>query len=198
MDYIISDQHWGHNNIRSLSAHRDFEDLSHMNEHMVKAWNERVSPGDTVYHLGDIFWNVATAKAILPRLNGHIKLIEGNHDYWLKDIITRFEGDVWDKIELLPPIARLNFNKTKIWLCHYPLRVWEGNFRGAMHVYGHCHGTIESDRLMRSMDMSVDVAGYQPWTVEEVWKELEKDPIKPEELRISGGLSYTDAKHRSK
>lgn len=196
MDFIISDQHWGHNNIRSLSVHRDFEDLSHMNEHMVKAWNERVSPDDTVYHLGDIFWNIETAKAILPRLNGHIKLIEGNHDYWLDDKDTLFAFN--DKIELLPPIARLRFNKTKIWMCHYPLRVWEGNFKGAMHVYGHCHGSIENDRLMRSMDMSVDVAGYWPWTVEEVWTKLMKDPIQPEELRISGGLSYTDAKHRSK
>ena len=184
MDYIISDQHWGHNNIRFLSAHRDFESLSHMNEHMVLAWNQRVSPGDTVYQLGDLFWNTDTARAILPRLNGKIKLIEGNHDYWLDDIDIILGSE---KIELLPPIVRLNFNKTKIWLCHYPLRVWEGNFRGAMHVYGHCHGTIESDRLMRSMDMSVDVAGYWPWTVEEVWKQLEKDPIKPEELRISGG-----------
>lgn len=165
-----------------------------MNEYMVKAWNERVSPGDTVYHLGDIFWNTETAQKILPGLNGYIKLIEGNHDYWLEDKDTLFAFN--DKIELLPPISRLRFNKTKIWLCHYPLRVWEGNFRGAMHVYGHCHGSIESDRLMRSMDMSVDVAGYWPWTVEEVWKKLMKDPIKPEELRISGGLSYTDAKHR--
>ncbi|MCH8257099.1 MAG: hypothetical protein IIA75_04210, partial [Proteobacteria bacterium] len=134
-----------------------------------------------------------TAKAILPRLHGKIKLIEGNHDYWLDDIDYIMGSE---RIELLPPISRLRFNKTKIWMCHYPLRVWEGNFKGAIHVYGHCHGTIESDRLMRSMDMSVDVAGYWPWTVEEVWKELMKDPIKPEELRISGGLSYTDAKHK--
>ena len=195
MDYIISDQHWGHNNIRLLSVHRDFEDLSHMNEHMVKAWNERVSPGDTVYHLGDIFWNTETAEAILPRLQGKIKLIVGNHDYWLDDLNTI---DTQGKITLISRITRLKFNKTKIWMCHYPLRVWEGNFRGAMHVYGHCHGSIENDRLMRSMDMSVDVAGYQPWTVEEVWTKLMRDPIKPEELRISGGLSYTDAKHRSK
>jgi calcineurin-like phosphoesterase family protein len=189
--WITSDQHWGHVGIMTLSTWRRFEDVNHMNEHMITAWNERVAQGDTVYHLGDIFWHHDAAEAILPRLNGNIKLIRGNHDRWLDKIVTRHEGDMWSKIELLPPIHRLNFNKTKIWLCHYPLRVWEGNFGGAMMLYGHCHGTIEKERLPRSMDMSVDVAGYQPWSVEEVWKHLDKDPIMPEELRIGGGLGYT-------
>lgn len=192
MIYITSDQHWGHNNIRHLSTWRKFEDLDHMNNHMVHEWNARVTPKDDVYHLGDIFWHVDVARAILPRLNGNIKLIKGNHDWWLDEIVeTRYEGDLWSKIELLPAIHRLNFNKTKIWMCHTAMRVWEGSFGGAMHCYGHCHGTIEADRLPRSMDMSVDVAGYQPWTVEEVWKKLNKDPIMPEELRIGGGLTYT-------
>ena len=161
-----------------------------MNEHMIGAWNKRVSPGDIVYHLGDIFWGINVARAILPRLNGNIKLIRGNHDWWLDKVETRYEGDMWSKIEIIDPIFRLNFNKTKIWMCHYPFRVWEGSFRGAMMLYGHCHGTIEKDRLPRSMDMSVDVSGYEPWIVEEVWEHLSKDKIMPEELRIGGGLKY--------
>ena len=191
MIYVISDHHFGHNAIRHLSTWRKFKDLDHMNEHMVTAWNERVRPGDDVYHLGDIFWHVEVVKAILPRLMGNIKLIRGNHDWWLDDMTVMDTIKYMKNVELLPAIHRLNFNRTKIWLCHYPLRVWEGNFRGAMHCYGHCHGTIETDRLPRSMDMSVDVAGYQPWTIEEVWKHLDKDPIMPEELRIGGGLKYT-------
>ncbi len=188
--FITSDQHWGHANIIQLSAWRSFEDVNHMNEHMVLAWNKRVNQGDTVYHLGDIFWHVDVARAILPRLNGKIKLIRGNHDWWLDEIVTRSEGDMWSKIEVIDPISRLNFNETKIWMCHYPFRVWEGSFRGAMMLYGHCHGTIEKDRLPRSMDMSVDVSGYEPWTAEEVWEHLSKDKIMPEELRIGGGLKY--------
>ncbi|KKL25048.1 hypothetical protein LCGC14_2409220 [marine sediment metagenome] len=190
MIYITSDQHWGHNAIRWLSSFRSFESLEDMDNHMVHAWNKRVTPADTVYHIGDIFWHINVARAILPRLNGNIKLIRGNHDWWLDEIVTRHEGDIWSKIEIIDPIYRLNFNKTKIWMCHYPLRVWEGSFRGAMMLYGHCHGTIEKDRLPRSMDMSVDVSGYEPWTVEEVWEHLSKDKIMPEELRIGGGLKY--------
>jgi calcineurin-like phosphoesterase family protein len=166
-----------------------------MDVHMIRAWNERVQPNDEVYHLGDIFWNIETARRVLPRLNGNIKLIKGNHDWWLKRTDV---SDAWmfdTKIEIIDPISRLNFNKTKIWMSHFPLRVWEGNFQGAMHVYGHCHGTIEKERLPRSMDMSVDVAGYQPWTIEEVWEKLNEDPIMPEELRITGGLNYSERKY---
>jgi calcineurin-like phosphoesterase family protein len=196
-NFITSDQHWGHWNEKTggiiTLANRPFKDVNHMNEHMVKAWNERVGPKDIVYHLGDIFWHVDVARKILPRLNGQIKLILGNHDWWYKDIEAdeKFEWHNSGRLQILPAIHRININKTKIWLCHYPMRCWEGSFQGAMHLYGHVHGTIEKERLPRSMDMSVDVAGYQPWTIEEVWKKLDKDPVMPEEQRISNGLSYT-------
>jgi len=196
--FITSDQHWGHAGIIMLSTWRSFKNVNHMNEHMIEAWNKRVGPNDLVYHLGDMFWHINEAKAILPRLNGKIKLFRGNHDWWLDEVITRHDGDIWaNKLEVIPApehgnaILRVKINKTKIWLCHYPLRAWEGSFGGAMHCYGHCHGTIEKERLPRSMDMSVDVAGYEPWTIEEVWEHLSKDKIMPEEQRITGGLAYT-------
>lgn len=186
MIYITSDQHWGHVGI----VGRKFDDLAHMNNHMVQAWNERVLPADTVYHLGDIFWNLETARAVLPRLNGNIKLIKGNHDYWLK-YITRSEGDIWSKIELLPPIHRLNFNKTAIILCHFPLRTWYKVFRGSIHLFGHVHAALNDDRLPRSLDVGVDSVGFKPLSIEEIWTRLMKDEILPEEVRVSGGLSNT-------
>lgn len=192
MIYITSDQHFGHKSIISLTK-RAFDDVDQMNNHMVHEWNNRTMPNDEVYHLGDIFWHIDVARVILPRLNGNIKLIRGNHDWWLDEMKDKDEW-MFDKIELLPAIHRLNFNKTKIWLCHYPLRAWEGNFRGAMHCFGHVHATLNKDRLPRSLDVSVDSIGYSPWTIQEVWDHLSKDEIMPEELRVSGGLSYTDEK----
>jgi calcineurin-like phosphoesterase family protein len=189
--FVTSDQHWGHSNIIMLSAWRSFKDVDHMNEHMVEAWNKRVGPEDTVYHLGDIFWHKDVALKILPRLNGNIKLILGNHDWWWDELGVFEKIQVEKKIEIIPPRTRVNINKTKIWLDHYPLRCWEGSFNGAMHLYGHVHNTIDSERLPRSMDISVDAAGYEPWTLEEVWETLSKDKIMPEEQRITGGLKYS-------
>ena len=189
--FITSDQHFGHQSIISL-CNRPFKSVDEMNNHMVHKWNSAVRPADTVYHLGDLFWHIDVAKRILPRLNGTIRLIKGNHDYWLKDSITRSGGDMWERIELLPPIHRLNFNRTKLYLCHYPMRAWEGNFGGAMQLFGHVHATLNADRLPRTLDVGVDSIGYVPWSIEKVWAHLMKDDILPEELRVSDGLSYTE------
>ena len=154
-----------------------------MDRKMIQAWNETVRPLDTVYHLGDISWGSADdACNIILQLNGWIKLIKGNHDRWLKDAPDEIFTS--GKIEMLSDIYKLKYNKTKIWLCHYPLRSWEGNFKGAMHLYGHTHGNIEPERLPRSMDVGVDSAGIYPLFIGDIWTRLNKDPIIPEEARI--------------
>lgn len=191
MDYITADNHFGHRGILSL-ANRPFETVDEMDTHMVKSWNSVVRPsGDTVYHLGDIFWHIDVARKIAPRLNGTIKLLLGNHDWWWDERDILRDISWYKKFEIMPQITRLNFNKTKLWLCHYALRVWEGNFRGAMHCFGHVHATLNADRLPRSLDVGVDSIGYVPLSIEQIWTRLMKDDIMPEELRVSGGLKYT-------
>lgn len=51
-----------------------------MNEELIKRWNEVISKEDTVFHLGDFaFGGAEIWNKTLPRLNGHIVLILGNH-----------------------------------------------------------------------------------------------------------------------
>lgn len=52
-----------------------FSDLNDMNWQMVSRWNDVVSEGDTVYHLGD-FGDFE----YLKYLNGNIILLEGNYE----------------------------------------------------------------------------------------------------------------------
>jgi calcineurin-like phosphoesterase family protein len=179
--WITADQHWNHAGIIRL-ANRKFDDINHLNEHMISEWNAVVRAGDDVYHLGDFTRDLDDALALLLRLNGRISIIRGNHDRWIGDLEedNRLSVD----LTILPPLARLNFNHTKIWLSHYPLRAWEGSFKGSMHVYGHTHNTLEADRLPRSMDIGVDAVGFRPLSIEAIWRRLDKDPILPEEQRI--------------
>lgn len=80
MRYWTSDTHFGHARIIDLCA-RPFNGVSHMNETLIKNWNDTVAPDDEVFHLGDVAlgpwieWD-----SILTRLNGHIALMVGNHD----------------------------------------------------------------------------------------------------------------------
>lgn len=72
--------HYGHGNIIGF-ADRPFNDVNHMNEMMIKNWNDTVTSDDEVWVVGDAFMGVKsdTIKYI-PRLLGKITLIVGNHD----------------------------------------------------------------------------------------------------------------------
>lgn len=79
-DFYISDWHYGHANVIAFD-NRPFKSLLEMDEALVDRWNAVVSPGDTVYVLGDMFWCKAQdAIPILRSLKGQKFLIKGNHD----------------------------------------------------------------------------------------------------------------------
>lgn len=78
--FYISDWHYGHANVIAFD-NRPFKSLLEMDEALVDRWNAVVSPGDTVYVLGDMFWCKAQdAIPILRSLKGQKFLIKGNHD----------------------------------------------------------------------------------------------------------------------
>lgn len=78
--WFTSDSHFGHDRIISLS-NRPFKDVNHMNEMLVKNWNEVVGLDDHVFHLGDVaLGSFASSIAYVGRLNGFKHLIVGNHD----------------------------------------------------------------------------------------------------------------------
>ena len=58
--FLVSDTHFGHEKTCTVfkredgSPLRPFASAEDMDEFMIKAWNERVKPGDKVYHLGDV------------------------------------------------------------------------------------------------------------------------------------------------
>ena len=57
--FLISDHHFGHVNIltfRTLAGDplRSFDDINHMNEHIVDKHNSVVKPSDKVYFGGDL------------------------------------------------------------------------------------------------------------------------------------------------
>ena len=60
--FITSDNHFYHEKI-IWHCKRPFNSVNHMNEHMIKMWNDVVSYNDIVFHLGDFIWT-----------NEHIKL----------------------------------------------------------------------------------------------------------------------------
>ena len=176
--FFTSDHHFGHRGIISICG-RPFADVAEMDETMIARWNERVRKGDTVYHLGD-FTMSATAERghkIFDRLRGRKHLIIGNHDR--------------EKVRTLPwaspPRDRLLFRhpaeKMPVVLDHYAMRTWPGLHYGAIHLYGHSHGSLPG--VGRSIDVGVDVWDFSPVTLDELRPTLERQQAMLDDARSS-------------
>ena len=83
--WIISDTHWGHNNIVNFTDTagdpvRPWDNIIDMEEDMISMWNDVVSDNDFLIHVGDVAMNRTGYDRVMPRLNGRKILVQGNHD----------------------------------------------------------------------------------------------------------------------
>lgn len=77
--FLTSDTHFYHKNIITY-CNRPFETVEKMNETLISNWNKVVPIDGIVFHCGDFaFGGSEVWHKILPRLNGQIHLILGNH-----------------------------------------------------------------------------------------------------------------------
>lgn len=155
--WFTSDHHFGHARIIEL-AKRPFASVEEMDDEMVRRWNTVVRPGDTVYHLGDFAFD--DHNKYLPRLAGQKRLILGNHDH--SNRVKKAKG--WATIDSLLHITMPD--KTPVVLCHYAMRVWSRSHHGAIHLYGHSHGSLKGDN--QCLDVGVDCWAFAPVSFEEI------------------------------
>lgn len=176
--WVASDHHFYHKNIIRF-CDRPFATVEEMNAEMIKRHNEVVGHNDDVYFLGDIaFCDEARLIDILLQMNGTKYLVLGNHDNVIRKsknpkLLTQFEW-IKDYFELKIP------NQTAIGpivLCHYPLHSWNRMHHGALHFYGHTHGSVPTLMSGRGRDIGMDTNDCRPWNVRELVSEMLKCPI---------------------
>lgn len=145
--------------------------VEEMNEHMIKAWNERVGPQDIVYHLGDFgFASGEDAANVVRRLNGNKVLLWGNHDKSLRKN-SNFVS-LWGSVH---EVLEITIDGQHIVLFHYPIMSWNRMFHRSWHLHGHCHGNLGYPFKGKIRDVGVDCCpNYAPISFEEIGKEFEK------------------------
>lgn len=156
--WVGSDFHWGHNNIMKFcpkTREHYKNDVSKMNEEMVREWNNRVAPEDLVYLVGDVaFLPAQKAAEYMLRCNGRKILIAGNHDRkTVKDQVFR------DCFESIHDYLEITFNGVLVVLCHYPFIEWNQMHRGSVNLHGHLHGNTSGMEEYRSLDVGMDSTG---------------------------------------
>ena len=176
--FFISDLHFGHKDVIPFD-HRPFKDVHEMEAEMIRRWNNKVSQGDHVFVIGDMFGGVTTAHAaeIVRALNGRIHLVRGNHDP---------KGAIFESLfeEVVPSKAveiRVRGERQRVVMRHRMLPVYKGSDEGVVQLYGHTHNSAVSkleDNYLRFMNWlgiplhAFNVGAcrmdYEPRTLEEI------------------------------
>lgn len=160
--YIISDTHFGHSNILKFldskgETFRKFSSLEEMDETMIENWNKTVRPQDLVYHMGDVYFGEGYKH--LWRLNGHKRLIVGNHD----DIMNPRLHNHFEKVMLWRLFKEFNCIMT-----HVPLH--RDSFgKASINLHGHIHQT-PSPGTGEYINCCVEWNNYTPVHIEDMVK----------------------------
>ncbi|GJE52699.1 hypothetical protein GOFOIKOB_5773 [Methylobacterium tardum] len=165
--YVISDTHFGHAGMLSerMGRPRPFGSVEEMDEHVVSAWNNRVTRNDRVIHIGDFAYgcSLAHARSIFDRLAGHKTLVRGNHEQ--RGERLPWQGGIHDVMRVSIQDRGMP-EPVDLWLSHYAHLSWPDLHRGRIHLFGHSHGAIPP--TARACDVGVDCWRFRPVTVPEI------------------------------
>lgn len=149
--WFTSDTHYGHQRILEFCPNtRKFNTIDEMNQHLIKRWQELVSPEDDIWILGDVFWvNAAKAIEIMDQLPGQKHLILGNHDKMIKNHVP-----LQKKFASIQDYKELKINGKDVILFHYPIAEFNRGHYGSYHLHGHTHGSYRCEG--RVLDVGID------------------------------------------
>lgn len=180
--FVISDTHFGHTNswakfkLPNGDPLRPFSSNEEMDEAMIERWNAKVSPQDTVYHLGDVVIKKSSLE-LVKRLNGKKRLVRGNHDIF-HDKHYREVG--------FEKMYGVRVFVDKFILSHIPLHPDCVTDRFKVNVHGHLHANEVTRQIPvqqtdewvsalshteidpRYLCVSVEHTNYEPLSFEEV------------------------------
>ena len=167
--FVISDTHFGHANILNFklddgTAMRPFQTVEEMDEHMIERWNAVVRPQDHVYHLGDFCMKKDFVMWYLPRLNGHKRLVRGNHDIFPTKYYLQWGFDEIYGVRVLDGLI----------FSHIPLHP-DSLKHQWVNVHGHVHNNKPQGFLgPRYYNVCVEMTDYTPITLEDLRERIKK------------------------
>ena len=181
--FFASDPHWGHEGILNVPGRKEFfsgKNIHYHDEYLIEEWNAEVGKRDTVWLTGDVGYDKPSGyltHGILPRLNGQINLVAGNHDN--QAIIT---AKRWHHVMGVDTMSVKGYH---LIITHIPIHPQEMFWD--LNVHGHLHanqvkerandpqgGKYGMQRDIRYVCVSMEHTGYAPIPVDDVVNDLVK------------------------
>jgi calcineurin-like phosphoesterase family protein len=129
-------------------------------EGLIGNWNKRANENTIGFLLGDIMFGRGGAEEFLSLMKRHtfkeMYVCSGNHfagfNFFLENY-TDCDGNYyldWNKkIIFCPNLFEAKINDQSIVLSHYPVLSFNGQGKGAWHVFSHVHGNLDFSDLGR-------------------------------------------------
>ena len=159
-NFYIADLHLNHTNVTQAGKNfdnRPFKDVHEMNKVLCENWNNAVSKSDVVYILGDCIWSPDNnIYEEFNKLNGNKILIKGNHDRVKNSEYKKLFQTICDYREVRDTVDGKTYDLV---LSHYPIMMWKGQHRGAIHIMGHIHNSAEYELYQKYLKDLEDFHG---------------------------------------
>ena len=176
--WLTSDSHFGHSR-EFLYGPRGFKNIEEHDEAIIQNWNSLVKPDDVVYHLGDVMLNDDEhGLKCLQRLNGHIRMLRGNHD---SDNRLLKYAECWNVESVGDWAIVIKSGKQSIYLSHFPTIT--SNFdidkplkARMINVCGHSHVKDSFADWNKGLifHCELDTNNCKPWNLEDILKAIRK------------------------
>ncbi len=181
MNFYIADTHFfGSDKLLFQYDKRPFKDADEMRAEMLKRWNAKVSNADHVYMFGDVDGraDLPDILSYLVQLKGNKHLILGNHD---QNADHGQYKKLFDEIKSYKEMTdTADVVRYHLVLCHYPIFAWNGQHKGAIHLYGHVHNTRDESQFRQALA-----------SLNEVYRERDTERYRPF-YAINVGVMFTD------
>ena len=142
---------------------RPFKTLEEMNSHMIKSWNSVVNKNDSVYVLGNLFWDPLTADDILRKLNGNIFLMKGDYDRATEDVEDLHKT----KLKIIESEIHTD-DKNGLCFSHWPLEEWRNKSKGYHSITAYPGSKYKSDHKKLRINVNCDLWSFRPVEVSSV------------------------------
>lgn len=165
--FFTSDLHFDHHNLvdfRKGIHNYDFISTKDMNEWIVENHNKVVrKKNDVVWILGDVSWTEHGLE-YLKLMNGHKRLILGNHD------TERLHIDIYKQyFQSIHGVLK----KYGVVMSHVPIHPQELIYRWTHNVHGHIHHKEKDLEDERYINVNIDVNKGFPTSLEEIRSEID-------------------------
>jgi calcineurin-like phosphoesterase family protein len=191
--WFSSDFHFSHYNLVRVFTLEDgsparvhpvrgdrFVSIEEHDEYIIERHNALVRPSDHFYHLGDVAMDRRAVDRLMPRLNGHRRLVRGNHDIFKTALYAKHFEEIYSTRQL-----------DGLLFSHIPIAPWSFNRAVKANCHGHAHAntpliyrwlgvgeqsTKEPQQFDRVyMNISLENTRYEPMSLEQLKAVLDLD-----------------------